>query len=188
MERRTGRYWAGLSSNLVIEQVLMRITKSTGRLTKEKRRRDVWVWANSVTAFYASMWHVLTSTVPCSEWQAQHSWQLNSMRMWQRLGKREMTNTAMLSLGFFSSVFLLLYPSLWNIATGVVADVSVNAQEAKEVRKKILTSMKGMHALEFTFKKKMQIVTMEFKLSLRIDDDSPGRPTAPIPASHNGCR
>ena len=35
MERRTDRYWAGLSSNLVIEQVLMRITKSTGRLTKD---------------------------------------------------------------------------------------------------------------------------------------------------------
>ena len=64
----------------------------------------------------------------------------------------------------------------------------MNAHEAKEVRKKILTSMKGMHALEFTFKKKMQIVTMEFNLSLQIDDDSLGRPTAPIPASHNGCR
>ena len=64
----------------------------------------------------------------------------------------------------------------------------MNAHEANGVGKKILTSMKGVHALEFTFKKKMQIVTMEFKLSLRIDDDSPGRPTAPIPASHNGCR
>ena len=64
----------------------------------------------------------------------------------------------------------------------------MNAHEAKEVRKNILTSMKGMHALEFTFKNEMQIVTMEFKLSLQIDDDSPGRPTAPISASHNGCR
>ena len=36
MERRTGRYWAGLSSDLVIEQdlVLMRSMKSTGRLTR----------------------------------------------------------------------------------------------------------------------------------------------------------
>ena len=35
----------------------------------------------------------------------------------------------------------------------------MNAHEAKEVRKKILTSMKGVHALEFTFKKNMLIVT-----------------------------
>ena len=34
MERSTDRYWAGLSSDLVIEQVLMRSMKSTGRLTR----------------------------------------------------------------------------------------------------------------------------------------------------------
>ena len=34
MERRTDRYWAGLSSDLVIEQGLMRSMKSTGRLTR----------------------------------------------------------------------------------------------------------------------------------------------------------
>ena len=38
--------------------------------------------------------------------------------------------------------------SLWNIATGVVADIYVNAHQAKEVRKKIPTLMKGMNALE----------------------------------------
>ncbi len=54
--------------------------------------------------------HVLTSMVPCRNWQARHSWQVNNMRMWQRLGKRELTKTAMLSLGFSRSV-LFLHPT-----------------------------------------------------------------------------
>ena len=32
--RRTDRYWAGLSSDLVIEQVLMRSMRTTGGLTR----------------------------------------------------------------------------------------------------------------------------------------------------------
>ena len=34
MERRTDSYWAGLSSDLVIEQVLLISMRSTGRLTR----------------------------------------------------------------------------------------------------------------------------------------------------------
>ena len=45
--RRSGRYWTGLSTDLVIEQVLMRTIKTTGELTRgrgmEELQRSQWV-------------------------------------------------------------------------------------------------------------------------------------------------
>jgi len=45
--RRTDRFWAGLSTDLVIEQTLMHSVKSTGGLTRgrgmNEQQRLVWV-------------------------------------------------------------------------------------------------------------------------------------------------
>ena len=45
--RRTDRYWSGLSTDLVIEQVLMRSVKSTGGLTRGRgmgeAQREQWL-------------------------------------------------------------------------------------------------------------------------------------------------
>ena len=47
MIRRSDRYWAGLSSDLVIEQVLMRSMKTNGGLTRGRgmgeQQRLVWL-------------------------------------------------------------------------------------------------------------------------------------------------
>ena len=52
--RRTDRYWAGLSTDLVIEQVLMRSLKTTGGLTRgrgmEESQRITWVLSNPICA------------------------------------------------------------------------------------------------------------------------------------------
>ncbi|CAC5379382.1 unnamed protein product [Mytilus coruscus] len=39
--RRSDRFWSGLSSDLVIEQVLMRCIKTTGGLTRDKELRNI---------------------------------------------------------------------------------------------------------------------------------------------------
>ncbi len=46
MVRRTDRYWAGLSSDLVIEQVLMRSMKTSGGLTRgrEMTEQQQLIW------------------------------------------------------------------------------------------------------------------------------------------------
>ena len=45
--RRTGKYWGGLSTDLIIEQVLMRSLKATGGLTRvrgmSEGQRTVWL-------------------------------------------------------------------------------------------------------------------------------------------------
>ena len=47
--RRSNRYWAGLSTDLVIEQVLMRSVKSTGGLTRGRgmteNQRALWLYS-----------------------------------------------------------------------------------------------------------------------------------------------
>ena len=52
--RRSNRFWAGLSTDLVIEQVLMRSLKSTGGLTRgrgmEETQRLTWLLSRPVCA------------------------------------------------------------------------------------------------------------------------------------------
>ena len=51
-------------------------------------------------------------------------------------------------------------PTLHSIDTGVTASVSVNADNAESVGKKILDEMAGQKVLEYAFKKKNQFVTL----------------------------
>ena len=54
-------------------------------------------------------------------------------------------------------------PSLRNIASGVVADDNVNADTAREIGLKILVSMIGKNALDFSFRHKDQTTTLATK-------------------------
>lgn len=62
--------------------------------------------------------------------------------------------------------------NLRNIETRVMADRSVNADNAKEVGDKIIKSIKSRTLLDFCFKRKDQIVTMASKTSLKIDREN----------------
>ena len=61
--------------------------------------------------------------------------------------------------------------SLRNIMNGVNADSSVNADEAKCVREKILSSMNGKSPTDYTFKRSAQAITMASKSSVKINND-----------------
>ena len=62
--RRTDRYWDGLSSDLVIEQVLMRSLKTSGGLTRgrglSETQRLVWILSRSDTSDVNLAMHKLT--------------------------------------------------------------------------------------------------------------------------------
>lgn len=62
--------------------------------------------------------------------------------------------------------------NLRNIETGKVADRSVNADNAEKVGDKIIKSMKGRTILNFSFKRKDQIVTMASKTSFEIGGEN----------------
>jgi hypothetical protein len=55
--RRTCQYWAGLSSDLVIEQTLMRSLKTTGGLTRgsgmSEEQRAIWTASSLVCSEYS---------------------------------------------------------------------------------------------------------------------------------------
>ena len=65
-----------------------------------------------------------------------------------------------------------LDPSLQSISTGVHAHFTVNVDEAVAVRDMILTQMNGTIPAEYTFHKKIQVITLGLKLSsVMIDGD-----------------
>ena len=62
--RRSGRFWAGISSDLMIEQVLMRSLKSSGGLTRGRgfgeKQRTTWLLSMPACAEISSQLKILT--------------------------------------------------------------------------------------------------------------------------------
>ena len=63
-------------------------------------------------------------------------------------------------------------PNLRNIMTGVNADNAVNFYRARTIGEKILSSMTGKSATDYTFKRSTQAVTLAAKSSERIESDT----------------
>ena len=63
-------------------------------------------------------------------------------------------------------------PNLRNIMTGVNADSAVNVDRAIAIGEKILSSMKGKSATDYTFKRSSQAVTLAAKSPVRIENDT----------------
>ena len=65
--RRTGRIWGGLSTDLTIEQILMRSVKSSGGLTRGRgigeAQREQWILSMPACADYNSAMQELTLPV-----------------------------------------------------------------------------------------------------------------------------
>ena len=63
-------------------------------------------------------------------------------------------------------------PNLRNIMTAVNADNAVNFYRARAFGEKILSSMTGKSATDYTFKRSSQAVTLAAKSSERIESDT----------------
>ncbi|XP_045178258.2 uncharacterized protein LOC123538319 isoform X1 [Mercenaria mercenaria] len=136
--RRSDRYWAGLSTDLVIEQVLMRSLKSNGGLTRgrgiSEHQRVLWSLAMPATAEMNAAMQLFTG----QEYQTsdQHKEIGHSRRA------RDGSDTKLL-LNFLRdhSPFEKTDGSFRNIETGVTADEKVNADKAVEIGCKIIQNM-----------------------------------------------
>ena len=62
--------------------------------------------------------------------------------------------------------------NLCNIASGVHAQATVNADEAHEVGSRILSQMVGKTPAEYTFRRKDQAITMATKNSVKVDGEN----------------
>ena len=166
--RRSNRLWAGLSSDLIIEQVLMRSLKTSGGLTRGRgmteHQRLLWLLSRPACAEVNQAMQELTGVNYNTGEQNKDMTAARQARDWKD------TLTVLQYLqerNPFSSD-----PSLRSIATGVHAHPTVNVDKAVAIGDMILTSMNGTTPAEYTFQKKNQAVTLGLKSSsVKIDGD-----------------
>lgn len=166
--RRSDRYWAGLSPDLVIEQVLMRSVKASGGLTRGRGmseiQRTVWVLSMPARAEVNFAMQDLTGV----RYQTSEQHRENS----QARQQRDIKDTAEIL-----NIFTLHDPfgsdsTLHNIISGVVAGEEVNVDEAKSTGNVIIKSLTGKSVHDFVFKKSNQSITMGSKTGVSTKEDN----------------
>ena len=162
--RRSDRFWGGLSTDLIIEQVLMRSGGLTRAKGINKHQRLVWLLSLPICAKTNRVMQSLSGV------------DFNSGEQNKDICKARMqcdlkdTVTVLTSLAERSP--LAEDPNLRNIMTGVNADSNVNVDAAAEVGTKILESMTGKSVCSYSFSRCAQAITMASKSSLTIGDES----------------
>ena len=137
--RRSNRFWAGLSIDLVIEQVLMRSLKTCGGLTRGRglteQQRLIWLLSMPACAETNHIMQELTGV------QFNSGEQNKDMSKARQTRDMKDTVTILKALATHNPFSLDTDSNLRNIMNGVNADSNVNADTAKIVGEKILSSM-----------------------------------------------
>ena len=165
--RRSDRYWAGLSTDLVIEQILMRSVKSSGGLTRGRgmgeAQRAEWLLSMPACADINNAMVDLSGV-------GFHTSDQHKEVCHARKERDKKDITSILSFLTDRNPFLD-DPSLRNIDTGTTADRRVNADITKEIGTNIIQSMSGQNILNITFKRSQQVITLSTKTSIKIDGE-----------------
>ena len=167
--RRSDRFWGGLSTDLTIEQCLMRSLKTTGGPTRghgmSEDHRTTWLLSMPACAGINSAMQDFTGQVNKSS--DQHGDMSASRLRQDEVDIRSMTCYLETQNPFQPCA------SLKNVVTGFVADPSVNVQKAAEVGQNILKDMVGKTIRNHSFKRSLQAVTMAStqKNALKTDND-----------------
>lgn len=165
--RRSDRYWAGLPTDLVIEQVLMRSIKTSGGLTRGKGMTEVqrltWVLGMPSCAEVNLAMQELTGVNYITS--EQHKDTSKSRQ------KRDLDDTYKLIEAFKQWDPFGTDPSLHNIVSGVTAHEKVNVDQARCVGKAIIESMVGKDVSNYSFQRKHQAVTFGSKTAVAVDGE-----------------
>ena len=165
--RRSDRLWAGLSPDLVIEQVLMRSLKTRGGLTRGRGmteiQRLIWCLSRPVCAEVNIAMQQLTSVT--YETSEQHKDILQARQ------KRDATDSEKLISFIQSRSPFDADPPLQNIVSGITAGPEVNVHHGTQIGEVILNDMAGKPVLKYSFKKKAQAVTFDSKAAGKVGED-----------------
>eukprot|EP00745_Piridium_sociabile_P030472 TRINITY_DN50548_c0_g4_i3.p1 TRINITY_DN50548_c0_g4~~TRINITY_DN50548_c0_g4_i3.p1 ORF type:complete len:817 (-),score=203.09 TRINITY_DN50548_c0_g4_i3:38-2488(-) len=169
--RRSDRFWGGLSTDLIIEQVLMRSMKSNGGLTRGtgmgEGERLVWLLCMPACAeMNAAMQSVTDTAFTTSEQHIQHQ-DFSKSRQERDHKDINLVLKYLQDRNPFSDDGVVLK----SIASGRTADTNVNVDQSKRVGDNVLKSMTGKNALDITLKKKDQAVTMAQKTKSKASGD-----------------
>lgn len=166
--RRSSKFWAGLSADIVIEQELMRSVKSTGGLTRGRgfteAQRHIWVESMGACNEINVAMQQFTGVQYCSSHQHKDIFQSRQARDAKDVDK-------------FLRVLSEISPftndaSLRNITSGVTAHHSVNVDDAVKVGHKILDAMPGQVVWDYSFQRKHQAVTMAVSSKLNVKNEN----------------
>lgn len=167
--RRSNKYWAGLSTDLSIEQILMRSLKTTGGLTRgrgmSKYQRALWLLSSPICAEITQSLQKLTEVnYSTSE---QHKETSKSRQERDHKDLLVLVNRIAERNPFDRNV-----DQLRSIETGMTAEKDVNVDRCNEIGSKIISSLSENDATTFSFKKKNKAVTMHTKQALTIDNET----------------
>ena len=165
--RRGDRKWAGLSTDLVIEQVLMRSMKTSAGLTRGRgmteQQRLIWLLSMPVCAEINRAMLDLTGVSYSTGEQTKCHFRV------QKKPWNERYQNAAKCLSWAKSVHCSKRPKKhhewcpckWYCKCG----------DAKDVGQGILASMTGTFVTEFAFKRSNQAVTLATKSSVKFDGE-----------------
>ena len=158
--RRSDRYWAGLSTDLLIEQMLMRSIKGQGGLTHGRGMTETvrCLWVHSVHE--CGSVHAAINDLVSIDLSAGSDYH-------EDLGTSRRTRDGddlMKMLEFFTTnnPFLVSDGRLRNIATGMIADDDdgITCDNAEDVGSKILHAMDGKTFTNVSMLRSQQVVTL----------------------------
>ncbi|KAK6186306.1 hypothetical protein SNE40_008368 [Patella caerulea] len=165
--RRTDKFWAGLSLDLVIEQVLMRALKTRGGLTRgsgmTERQRAIWTMSAPACAEYNLAMQDFTDTKYFTSDQHREG---TKARV-----ERDLGDFQKLLDVFHSCEPLSAEPGLRNIATGMEASDMINVDHWEEVGRGIVEKMIGQPIFTYSFTRKDKVKNMASSCAVRIADD-----------------
>ena len=168
--RRTDNYWAGIYSDLYIEQVLMGNVKAVGGLTRgrgfEQSTSVVWLLSTPACAEVNRAMREVTSLHDNS---VQNVHKDRSAARMHRDAK-DVQNI----LHYFSErkPFCKESTELRSLSSGVIADKPVNVDIAESVGQAIVQSMHGKSVAEFKFCKKNQVITLASSTYITVEREN----------------
>ncbi|XP_052233279.1 uncharacterized protein LOC127846144 [Dreissena polymorpha] len=164
---RSNQCWAGLSSDLVIEQTLMRSLKSAGGLTRSsgmtEEMQNLWTLSEPVTSAYNSVMQEFTDLVYTTSPQHKESTEARI--------KRDASDLEKMQTNITSCSPYTADPTLRNIVNGIVAGSDVNVHTFQEVGTKIIRDIKGKSAFAYKFKRKDRAKALENSSAVKIAED-----------------
>ena len=165
--RRNIKFWAGLSSDLVIEQTLIRSLKTSGGMTygsgMNKEQRSLWTMSMPVTAMYnMTMQDFNNLTYTTSD---QHKETIDA-RLNRDIHDLAKINSRLIPFTPFSEDRLLQ-----NIVTGIEVLSDTNVHEYKSVGLNIINTMVSQAAFQYFFKRKDRAKTFGHSSSVPIAPD-----------------
>ena len=166
--RRTDHFWAGIWSDLAIEQVLMRSLKSRGGLTRGRGVTESvrLIWLKTMHCC-AEIHNSMISLAKLLHVTSEQHVELGASR------KRRDNNDLQKITNWFSAhnPFLVNEPSLKSLSTGLIATEEIDCDEAEKVGENIQKTLDNITIEEAKVSRKSAIKTLDtLQTGISIDE------------------